>query len=567
MTKSTVTSALRFVIVGLALVLSACGGPAETPAAPAPGGGEVTPSSGGEATPAPSGQGAMVADLGFRPETNGFSFENYGKSDATNLTPDEVRRIFGDQVCASLANGQCTLTPPAEQWMVQQNSGMDGGHCYGFSVLSLRLFQGLITPADLGGGSTAADLQIQGNQSLQRELAYSFVFQSFDPVRAGAIQGTPNEILDKMIEIFKAGPGGESYTIGFFKAEGGGGHAVTPYAVEDRGNGTFAVLIYDNNFPKTTREIMFDRNADKWSYTASINPSEPEGLYEGDAQTKSLFLFPTSPGLQPQPCTICAAGAARGGGGRLAAPAQAFNEIYLDGNPEHHAHLLITDEQGHNYGYLPDGKFVSEISGVRHESPFLTDNYKMNEEPDYFVPLGMAFQLTVDGTLLKEADTTDVVMIGPGYDLGVFDVGLDPGQKDTIAFSSDGKTLSYKTDYNESPDIVLGIETPGADYSFLVKGVDIESGGSVNVHLDQEKGFLLLSSLGNKQTGTYALLINRIDDAGEQTFGHDEIQLEPDDTAFVEYLKWTGEGGELPLGIDRGSDGTIDETIMLSDAQ
>ena len=99
----------------------------------------------------------MVADLGFRPEVNGFQFENYGKSDATNLTPAEMQRIYGDAVCASKANDQCILTPPAEQWMNQQNQGMEGGHCYGFSVAALSMFAGVIDPANYGG-TTAIDL-------------------------------------------------------------------------------------------------------------------------------------------------------------------------------------------------------------------------------------------------------------------------------------------------------------------------------------------------------------------------------------------------------------------------
>ena len=258
----------------------------------------------------------MVADSGFRPEVNGFQFENYGKSDAQNLTPAEMQRIFGDVVCASKANDQCVLTPPAEQWMKQQNQGMEGGHCYGFSVASLRLFTGQANPSDYGG-TTTIELPLNGNEKLQRDIAYSFVFQGFNPVRGGAIAGTPTQVLDKLIEVLKAGKAApDSYTIGFFKADGNGGHAVTPYAVENRGNGIYAVMIYDNNYPKEARAILFDRNADTWNYTTTTNPSEPTSEYQGNAQTKSLFLFPTTPGLQQQACEFCAGATAGGSQGR-----------------------------------------------------------------------------------------------------------------------------------------------------------------------------------------------------------------------------------------------------------
>ena len=505
----------------------------------------------------------VVADLGFRPEVNGFSFENYGPGNQ-NLTPAEVQRIYGDAVCASKANDQCVLTPPAEQWMNQQNQGMDGGHCYGFSVAALSMFAGVIDPANYGG-TTAIDLPLSGNEALQREIAYSFVFQGFDPVRNGAIAGTPNDVLDKLIEILKAGPNTtEIYTIGFFRADGQGGHAVTPFAVENRGNGIYAVLIYDNNYPKETRAILFDRNANTWNYTTTTNPSEPTSEYQGTAESKSLFLFPTTPGLNQQACTFCADQTSSSQGSMLAAAATQYNELYLDGDPAVHAHLLITDESGKQYGFLPDGKFVTDLPGVKSERTFsgLDDD---TPEPTYFVPTGMAFQITIDGTPLKEADLTDVVMIGPGYDLGVFDIGLEPGQQDTLILSPDGNSLSYQTESSESPSIVFGVQLDGADYEFEIKGVDVAGGGTINVSLDTKEGWLLIDTDGTESAGQYALILSRYDDEGEEVYEHDEIILEPTDLMYVYYGKWSGNGGTLELGIDAGSDGTVDDTLTLTD--
>ena len=475
------------VLMVFSLILAACGGGA-APATPAP---EAQPAAQSEAptaepppaepptaeaqpaaptaeaqpaadastpTPAASDAPGVVADLGFRPEVNGFQFENYGKSDAKNLTPAEMQRIYGDAVCASKTNDQCILTPPAEQWMNQQNQGMEGGHCFGFSVAALSMFAGVTNPANYGG-ATAIDLSLNGNEALQREIAYSFVFQGFDPVRNGVIAGTPNEELDKLIEILKAGTNApDIYTIGFFRADGQGGHAVTPFAVENRGNGIYAVAIYDNNYPKETRAILFDRNANTWNYTTTTNPSEPTSEYQGTAESKSLFLFPTSPGLKQQACTFCAAGTSGSSQGKtLAAAAVEYNEIYLDGDPMLHGHLLITDEAGKRYGYTSDGKFVTEISAVKSERVFsgLDDD---TPEPTYFVPTNMTFQITIDGAPLKQADPTDVTMIGPGYDLGVYDINLEPGQQDTLVVAPNGDQLSYTTKSSESPSIVFGVE-------------------------------------------------------------------------------------------------------------
>ena len=95
----------------------------------------------------------MVADLGFRPEKDGFNFTNYGQG-AQGLTPDEMRRLFGDGACISSANGRCSLGPAGTYWMEFINSLMDGGHCMGLATLSLLFFEGFEDPSAFGAGST-----------------------------------------------------------------------------------------------------------------------------------------------------------------------------------------------------------------------------------------------------------------------------------------------------------------------------------------------------------------------------------------------------------------------------
>ncbi len=577
-----------FVVVSAMLVallaLAACGAPAEPvqpTTAPAPA------TSASATKPATTGafgntiksdkvgaagnfdtSGKYVSDFGFRSDANGFAFENYGAGNYTNLTPAEMRRFFGDSACESIQGGNCILHPQVKEIMEAWNKSMDGGHCYGFSVAALRFYQNQLNPADFGAPNMAG-LKIEGNDKLQREIAYAFAFQMLPPVKDARIAGTPNEVLDKMVELFKPGASApESWTIGFFKAEGGGGHAVTPYAVEDLGNGIFAALVYDNNWPKATRAILFDRNQNTWSYQAAINPNEPSEVYYGNAETKSLFLYPTNPGTKQLannvPCFVCADNAGRVAG--LAAALETKNNIiFLEGSPDNHAHLLITDDQSRRYGFLSDGKFVREIPGVTHVVPMSGSLFKDEQEPIYYVPLGVKFTLTIDGSLLTKADSTNVIMVGPGYDIGIESINLQPKQKDTLAFSGDGSKLSYKTSDSESPDIIVGIETVKADYAFFVKGVDVEGGSTLNIALDQAKGQLSVNTSGAKNVGYYALEVAKIDDSGEQIFYHDDIELDPNDTMYVEYLKWTGNKAKLQLGIDRGTTGKTTETLELSD--
>ena len=99
--------------------------------------------SGGGVRPA----GTVIANSGFVVETNGFGFENYANTAGIqNLDAAAMRVLFGDQVCARVADGACTLSPTAAKWMTTQNDGMNAGHCFGIAGLSWAIFKGTCPP-------------------------------------------------------------------------------------------------------------------------------------------------------------------------------------------------------------------------------------------------------------------------------------------------------------------------------------------------------------------------------------------------------------------------------------
>lgn len=505
--------------------------------------------------------GDYVADLGFRPDSDGFSFENYGGDvPVTNLTATDLRRMFGDQVCASIQGEDCILTPAGEQWMEQLNQSMSGGHCEGMAVLSTLFYTKKADAGDFGA-ETVPELQLVDNAPLQREIAYWFTTQATMPAREGIVQQTPSGIVNTLMTAFEAGPeGSETYAVGFYKRDRTGGHAVTPYAVEDRGDGIYWIMVYDNNYPGAARAIEVDTNADTWRYSGSTNPSEPADEYEGDAETFSLELAAIEPRLTTQACPFCD----ESGGGRtpgLAAQGSAFNEVWLDGD----ANLLITDLEGRSIGFS-DGSFVNEIPGARsNANKFGVDVWDVKAEPVYYIPTNIDFTISIDGSELTEPSESTVTFIGPGYMLEVSDIMLDPGQVDILDIAPDGSLLSYRTTSNETPVMLVGIETDAADYLFGVQGYEMESGEAINLSLNTEEGWLSLDSIDNNASALYSLLVARYDDQGEQVFGADDVALDPDDVLYVDYLKWAGNGQPMELDIDRGGDGEIDESLQVED--
>lgn len=506
-------------------------------------------------TGAESIPGEVIYDFGFTPEENGFSFENYGDDiPATNLTADELRRMFGDEVCADINGDECILTPPAEQWMEQINGDMAGGHCEGMAVLSLMMYTGQVSPSDFGG-ELASQLDVE-DEALQREIAYWWATQAVDPTASSVIRGTPMEILETIRQM---DVNGETYTIGIYN-DRGEGHAITPFGVEDKGDGLYAILVYDNNYPGETRELYIDSRDGSWTYETSINPEVESDVWSGNADTMTLDLTPTSARIEQQFCPFCEEGFASVG--KVAAPNQPFNQVFLDGE----GHILITDESGNRLGYV-DGQIINEIPGASYTK------YRMlasgeTPEPIYSVPADLDLTITIDGSDLTEETLTDLVMIGAGFSIGVEGIYLEPGQMDVAYFYPVDEMIAYETTSDESPSIIFGVENPDADYYFEVYGADMQGGGTITAWLDSKAGDLLINTEQLSGEGFFNFYLTRITDELEEEFYAEEIALKEGALVYINYAEWTDANPEgMYFGVDLDGDGEIDEEYVVDDSQ
>jgi hypothetical protein len=478
--------------------------------------------------------GHIVADSGFRPQHDGFSFENYPPpTGLQDLTPAEMVDLFGPQVCASGHGAGCVLTPPAQVWMAVENHGMQNGHCFGFSVTSLMLFQQYLNPLDYGAPSVPA-LSLTGNFALQERIAESFVLQVSPQVQSAEIKASPNDVLDFLIKAL--GNPKETYTLGVFNRNHTIGHAITPYAVEDRGDGIFALLVYDNNYPNITRAVIFNRKQNTWGYEAAPNPSVRSVLLDGDANSNPLELFPTSAALGVQPCPFCAGfGHAQAPGysaraippslrpsfGNRAAPASLtpgeYEEISLTADTVNHGHLLMTDTAGHRTGFV-NGKLVNEIPGARVITPLLARNFEQTPEPQYRIPREAKFTISLDGSALQAPDAEAVSVIGPGYSAVASNIDLHPGQREELELTRNGTLLAYRNSSGpiQLPHLELGLQRPGSDYRFAVSTPPLKSGSALTAVAQPVVKRLSLNAHHVKNGGKYSLAITQLRRAGGQ---------------------------------------------------
>ena len=76
---------------------------------------------------------------------------------------------------------------------MNQNEGMAGGHCEGFSITALRMFDGSLEEQDFGA-ETTAELGIVGNEPLQGAIAQHFVYQFLPSIVDARVTGPPSKI-------------------------------------------------------------------------------------------------------------------------------------------------------------------------------------------------------------------------------------------------------------------------------------------------------------------------------------------------------------------------------------
>ena len=485
-----------------------------------------------------------VADSGFRPPANGFPFQNYGAqlpggAAPINLTAADVQKLFGDGVCADARLRRCDLIPEAQAWLNDTNEAMSGGHCYGFSVLAELLWLGQENATNFGAPKTPA-LEVATNMTLQRQIAYDWALQTLESVQAERVTGTPNQILAKLEKVLKPHPS-QTYTVTIWKRDGSGGHAVTPFEVVNKGDGLFQVLIYDNNWPDQTRAISFDTNADTWTYDAASTPDQPESVYQGDANTKTISLSPTAPGLGTQHCPFCATEPTKG----TAKVGDNTEEISLQGSSSEHATLIVTDPAGRRLGYI-NGSLVNQIPGARVEQ-VISGDWTDNMAADLFVPADVKYTITVDGTSLSSPDNETLAILGPSYDLSVGPIPLRPGDKDTLIVEPDATQLSYTSSRAESPALTLGVSDNRADYSFQITGVSDRPGSTLNVGLPPEGGNLDLQNVGAALASKVNLKMTRSSPQGVQSFDHQAIPLAGADLAQLQFGNWTNSSQGIPL--------------------
>ncbi|HYH61059.1 MAG TPA: hypothetical protein VD766_04265, partial [Solirubrobacterales bacterium] len=445
--------------------------------------------------------GTIVVDSGFRPDTNGYSFQNYGnEKKPANLNAVNMQTLFGPRVCIAKSGAACKLTPGAEAWRKKQNAGMAGGHCEGMAISSSFFFAGI-------GGTPPVVPELTQTQKVQRAIAYTFVFQYLDSVFKSKVKSSPKAVLNTLSKNL---PKGEPMVLGIYKRGPMGGHAMTPLAIEDEGGGNFAILVYDNNNPGVIREVNVNTNTNTWNYEGSTNPAEPADTYEGDAKTKTLEIEFARKGLGVQPCPsgLCKPKAKKKKKKKKAAraPEDAGDQpetaqLLWEGDPDNgqHSDFTVTDADGNTTG-CTGNKCVNEIPGAESIAPKFAgvEVWNQSAPPVVELPDGGEYEVDFDADGLEGDAEEGFSLIRDGVMFSLDDLDLQDGDEQSVKIDDREMTLINGSDHGIEPTLSYGDIVDGEGYEVAVRTSGLDDDSKLELSTEPGNSMLELDLDGDK---------------------------------------------------------------------
>lgn len=479
-------------------------------------------------------------DLGFRPNPNGYQFRNK----QLYRTPSMFEQFYGKE------NTQCAN---AEAYFSKHYSAVaKGWSCYGFSVTSLLSY--LNWPQPNSGSFAMPHFAQLYNQPDQAQLAASIAYYSgtqlsrahHDKIHAwiASCENNPSEMVERIRQGIQSR---EPVIVGLI-AGSLGSHALVPYRMEEVSTDQTDVYVYDSEAPGQERVIHF-KPANNWWQYSFVGSLSGAGTRTGSC--KDMYFFSLATSLQ-QGIPLENFCQEPGLAAREAELADASGRVLVRVPAE--GDWVIRDVEGRYLGWQ-EGQFVSQIPSAY--PIFQALGIEPLSHRELYLPVA-SYTLQAPADPPQAFDYAffgDGRMIGAEGDLRLttssYEMSVSPDlEQTTIAGLQNLETLNL-TFIHEQPDS----SRVAAIFGDLISGEAVLTG-----HFDGDQ---LVISRANGSLRYQLSLGHHGNQPGE--FISAAVELGPTEEHILKPINWDGLGSSaIILEIDRGSDGTIDETRTLT---
>ncbi len=498
-------------------------------------------------------QGTIVADSGFRAEPNGLPYPNYGPNlDQASLffgTPEDsvvpmdsasMMDLYGDGVCAGPVDpsGQCELTPAAEYLAMLIFSESSGGHCEGFALTTAGLFNGEIDPAAVQSPNLGLNSHL--GITTQNTIARNWATQLTTPTT----NLTPAQVVSELIEQLQAGQVPSIVTIHWVSPQGDPeGHAITPFAVYDRGNGVYDIGIYDNNYPFKERAIHVDTVANTWEYLVFATPGQAPNMASGDASTMSLQLQSVADSLAVNPCPVCAGGRDTNLIITAPVPVAAGGATIVQG-------LLDLNDEA-----LPKDRY-SVLAPLDPNTPDMADFVTLDVDP------GGGYKYVIGAQDTTAAFPLSVSELSAEGHKEVRVASFPAGGTGVTVYDDDG-VFGFGADVPTTPRLERSFTVGGRTYIVVTSaGSTVAAGNGRGTQLVRSQGRVLFgddNSVGGKITVTTTLDLG----SKERTYRASGAAYPAGGNLVLVYKNWKKSSQKPTLWVDKNGDGTLDKQLTM----
>ena len=490
-------------------------------------------------------QGTIIADSGFRPYPNGFPMPNWGPTEMfndfqlvygtpTRVTVEELRadnvagpepmnalsmrRTFGDGVCRDPKTidpktGDCELIFGAELLAKMVATSSEGGHCFGMAAAAAALYNGQLPASQVGasglGVNSSNPMRQPATQTIERLFGTQYWNTSIGESPAGI---PPTEVVSTLVRDL---PGGTvPYILTVANPETGSGHAITPFAVLDRGAGIYDIAVYDNNLPMHARAVTIDTNKDTFIYShASTNPSASASEWT-TGNGAQIALVPVTETLKIQECPVCI--------GEDQGTLLAFSS-FKEANANAIT-LRYVDEQGN-----PLSKDL-----YRSVAPLNPPTGGIVTTDVVFVNPGVTFGVVVETAELATQQSMEIYAISNGEGQYLLLDELVSNSKTLFAVGGLEKGTAFLSSAPSSPRILQLSDQPGVSFDVNGHPLNLPASVSVEQRWNTDSKRVVYKSTAKKAL-RWNVQIGGLDDSGGREYVGLNIRVPAGGKIVVDY--------------------------------
>lgn len=504
-------------------------------------------------TPTPTNTPASPYDLGFRPNLNGYQFNNQALFPTGSTLWSMFEQFFGRDNVRKADGSKCQAAVSFSKNEYLNAAG--GWSCFGYSITSISSYLKISQP---NAGSFAIPhfdrlydqpqsiqltnpIAYYSRVSLSRDYGSDWQTQ-IDTCRTnsnGPIERIKQGIQNRQPLIVNLNVKWNSYW-----------HALLPYRVEEVSSNEAYIYVYDSESKGEERQIHFQRSGNDWRWTYTFVGSLATAGTPQDTNCEDIYLYSVEAALRrgEPPVNFCERSTGVStivASDTVAKTGRMLVNLPPDGD------WIVRDSNGRRLGWLND-QLVSEISNA-YAIP-----YPLGSEPlafrslylpeaEYFVEVNNSSNLAAHSTIWGDGRMLEITKQLRSAS-SISRIQLNSSLEHVIHYdlqNLDALTLHF--DY----------ELSTASRLATMDGINISSSEDLDTEFDGERlkisragGSLQYHVTFEQMGGQYLIFLS------------DSISLGVNETHILNPTNWENLSNVV-LEIDRGRDGTIEEKRTL----